>query len=354
MGGAAAICYFQQPELDTSSWTDLIGWVLAAVISMYCHYFSWLAVVLMGFTGLAFLPRHRYLHYLLSGVAIIVLYIPGLTVFFHHLGVGGLDWLGKPTQDFPLQYLRFVFNDSALLLYVFVIISFALLFWCRKQVLWTRFHTIAVVWAVVPFLLAYIKSTFGKPVLQEPILLFSLPYLLMFGFSFYHRKKGRNQPDVLWISAYGLWTVLLLSTLVTKAHFFSDRLERFGNFKNLTTQLGIWQDEYSKQGITFATAVNAPYYIQYYPQHAGRKMVFVQSVFDNDSCMKPLEQKVAASSGQYFSYSWCHTGHPAGVEAMIRKYYPTTVDDKQFSHYGYTLFKRLPPPAAVADTTNHP
>ena len=90
--------------------------VLASTICAYNHHFSLLFAVIVGLSGLFMIQKKYTLKYIISGLLIFMLYIPHLGIFFYQLnigGIGGLDgWLGKPTNDFIIQYIWYILNFS--------------------------------------------------------------------------------------------------------------------------------------------------------------------------------------------------------------------------------------------------
>ena len=111
-------------------WTNLIKYpskkfyknsilfILSASLCTYNHHFSLLFATIVGLSGLFFIQKKYFVKYIISGVLIFVLYIPHLNIFMYQLsigGVGGVDgWLGKPHNDFILEFVKYIFNFSLL------------------------------------------------------------------------------------------------------------------------------------------------------------------------------------------------------------------------------------------------
>ncbi len=106
----------------------VLGYVLAGSLCTYNHHFSLLFAFIVGVTGLFFLNRSNRWRYLLANLAIIVLYLPHLPVFFTQFGMGGIgDWLQKPRYDFFFDYVKYIFHFSVFsYLLVLVLISLGL------------------------------------------------------------------------------------------------------------------------------------------------------------------------------------------------------------------------------------
>lgn len=191
-------------------WFDYIAFIVSGVILAYTHYFSMFFAGVVGLTGLFFLKRETYKGYLLSGFIIGVLYIPHLSVFKHHLQVGGVEsWLAKPENTFIVEYFRWIFHYSYLFLGLFlglVIFSLFGLLTRRKSEadligLDTQkdfgereamisesgltnkqrvlINLCAIGWFLILFLTGFYYSRLGNAVLQFSVLIFAFPTLLL-------------------------------------------------------------------------------------------------------------------------------------------------------------------------------
>ena len=79
----------------------LAGFVVFSALAAYNHYFSLLFVTVLGISGLFLVNRKSLLAYLLSGLAILVLYIPHLPIIFAQAEKGTIGgWLGEPGTIF--------------------------------------------------------------------------------------------------------------------------------------------------------------------------------------------------------------------------------------------------------------
>lgn len=94
---------------------NLIFFMLSASLCAYNHHFSLLFAALVGVSGLFFIQKNYLIKYVLSGVGILVLYLPHLSVFLHQLSMGGIEeWLAKPQNDFFFDYMAYAFHYSYL------------------------------------------------------------------------------------------------------------------------------------------------------------------------------------------------------------------------------------------------
>ena len=167
---------------------DLLLFVLFAALSSYNHHFSLMFAALVGFSGLWFVKSEKRKAYILAGIAIFVLYIPHLPVFFAQLQKGGIGgWLGKPSPWFPFEFLDWLLHYSfwaaATLGFVFVFFLFSSE---RNPVSGQtkKIRQVMVIWFLTPIIIGYAYSVIVDPVLQYSLMIFSTPYLFMFLFSF--------------------------------------------------------------------------------------------------------------------------------------------------------------------------
>jgi len=93
----------------------LILYALFGAMAAYNHHFSLLFTFIVGVSGLFLVKKKDILLYSLSGIAIFILYIPHLSIFFTQLGYGGIGgWLSKPTPLFFYNFLNWIFHFSTL------------------------------------------------------------------------------------------------------------------------------------------------------------------------------------------------------------------------------------------------
>lgn len=186
------------------------GFVISGVVLAYTHYFSMFFAGIVGLTGLMFLNKRTYLWYMVSGGMIGLLYLPHLSVFKHHLNVGGVEsWLAKPEDSFIVEYFRWIFHYSILFLGLFIVV----IVWSimgvfiknedyaspsqvgneisnnpgqfdKSEQSLSRSQKVivnisALVWFFLLFLTGFYYSRLGNAVLQFSVLIFAFPTLLL-------------------------------------------------------------------------------------------------------------------------------------------------------------------------------
>ena len=200
----------------------LILYVLFGAMASYNHHFSLLFAAIVGISGLFLVKKKEAVPYVIAGVAIFVLYIPHLHIFFSQLGQGGIGgeggWLAKPEATFFLQFLDYIFQFSwwvwlslfAGLIYVNVGSKKRVTgdFTMKKR--WLLFT-----WFILPIAIGFGYSVLRNPIVQYSMLIFSTPYLFILLFS-YHKKLKIKQISFL---VTLLLIVNILSLVYSRDHY---------------------------------------------------------------------------------------------------------------------------------------
>ena len=181
----------------------LILYVLFGAMASYNHHFSLLFAAIVGISGLFLVKKKDVVPYVIAGVAIFVLYIPHLQIFFSQLGQGGIGgeggWLAKPEATFLLQFLNYIFHFSwwmwlvmfTVLIYVNVVSGKIVVSDIAMKKRW-----LLITWFILPIAIGYGYSVLRNPVIQYSMLIFSTPYLFILLFS-YHKKLNLKQISFL-------------------------------------------------------------------------------------------------------------------------------------------------------------
>lgn len=168
----------------------LLGFVIFASLSSYNHHFTLLMAAIVGISGLTFVKKENLKDYIWAGLAIFILYLPHLPIFFHQLGIGGIggdgNWLSKPADDFPLQYILWSFHFSSwIIALVILIIIIGIFTSAKKQIpafAWRK-RLILLLWFALPLAIGFFYSIIINPVIQYSMLIFSYPFFLLLIFS---------------------------------------------------------------------------------------------------------------------------------------------------------------------------
>lgn len=320
------------PKVEQKNAGFLI-FTLAGIISCYTHYFSLFLTGLAGFTGFLFLNRNNYRRYLLSGVLIILAFLSHIHLLINHIQAGGLTWLPPPGRFFLFRFLMYTLNDSILMLSV-TVISALILFWInRKKVTWSKYHSISLWFFFVPFLVAFVKSIYGKPVLQNSTLIFSFPFLPLFLYSF--SPSGKQHKTVYIFPALILFTGIY--SLAFQNRFY-DRTH-YNEYKELVRQNVSWDSKYGKENITRCYNVGNPYSIRYYLSKFNHKAQFRSYMLPGESDRAAFYNQVKNCRTPYLTYGWSNVNNPPGTHLIPLIYYKNLIDSTVYYDYsGIALY----------------
>lgn len=170
----------------------VIGYITCSIVSSYLHYYGLFLVILQGaYALLIFIRRSKVLiKIVLIYMPILFAYLPWLPFMLKHLSAGG-TWIPAPNQNIFSEFIdciSYLFDQNitiakiVILLYLYLLAN--VLYNCiRKKRCKSNIFSpgfILVLWLVVPFIIAYVKSILSTPVLTYRNLIISLPpaYLL--------------------------------------------------------------------------------------------------------------------------------------------------------------------------------
>jgi len=191
--------------------SDWILFVLFVAANSYIHAFTLFFNLMMGATGLLFVRGKRLKHYLLAGLAVFVLFIPGIPVFMAQLGRGDIGgWLSVPKPTFLLNYFFYLFHFSRwFLITTLAILLFLSIKYFNRNEEATKFRIIGIAWFVTTFLVACLYSVFRSPILQYSTLLFVFPFFMLTMFSFISRlPKGTLTLALVLVAISAVFTLV--------------------------------------------------------------------------------------------------------------------------------------------------
>jgi hypothetical protein len=164
---------------DKNFTRNILLFIISSSLCTYNHYFSMLFAAIVGISGLFYIQRKFLIMYFISGLIIIILYIPHLRIFIYQLSVGGVEgWLGKPQNDFFKEFIYYIFNYSLIVIALTLGIILSGLLKVKKRDIDIKFIILSFAWFILPFLIGFIYSKYVNSVLQYSVLIFSFPFLL--------------------------------------------------------------------------------------------------------------------------------------------------------------------------------
>ncbi|PWH85269.1 glycosyltransferase family 39 protein [Brumimicrobium oceani] len=167
----------QKPEKNF--YLNGVLFVISGALCAYNHHFSLLFAAIVGISGAFFIKREYLLKYSLMGVAIFVLYVPHLEIFFYQLSLGGIDqWLAKPKPDFLIGFISFIFNHSWVFMLTILGIALGFVFTKKSVKINWKHYLLFFTWFLIPFLVGYFYSVYFSAVLHYSVLIFSFTFIL--------------------------------------------------------------------------------------------------------------------------------------------------------------------------------
>lgn len=168
---------------------SVAGYVFTAVILSYLHYFGLYLVLWQAlWLGALFVRRPRSLIYI-AGIYLLIglAYLPWMPWFLQQLrqNAGTVGWISTPKITALPRFLRFLFNESWVLLALVGAIGLMLVVKRAHEVQRTSLYEtwrsilispgmVLVWWLVMPFGVVYLKSIVSAPLLTNRNLLISL------------------------------------------------------------------------------------------------------------------------------------------------------------------------------------
>jgi hypothetical protein len=314
---------------------DIAGFAFAAALAAYSHYFSLLTTALLGFAGLFFVSKEIRLKYLFACVFAVLLFLPHISITLSQMEIGGVGgpggWLGKPTPAFFMNHLKFIFDESrGVMCFLFLVSCLSFVVWFKRP---DKFQLFAFLLWFLPFAFGYVYSVEKNPVLQNSVLLFGFPFLLMFLFSripdYDLKKIGIVFPTVFSL-------VFLLYVTVYKPFHLTDH---FGRLKELVSNTTDWQKNY---GADVAYNVDADYFVDYYYDRFGEKRKNVlATINDGKNDLLAFRKLVENSKADYFVYGWSTKYSPLEIIPIIREKFPYLLEKKEWFNSAVYLFSKI-------------
>jgi len=339
--------FFQKPKISY-----LLLFVLFASLASYNHYFSLLFAATVGLSGLLLVNRKTVATYLLSGVAIVLLYIPHLEIIFAQAEKGTIGgWLGEPGKYFFVNFFYWLFHESVFSYGLFLVICVVGILISRpcsdEKNLLNKKRILLLLWLLPAPIFGYVYSYLKEPILQNSLLIFSTPYLFMLLFSF----TGRLGWKKLSAAVVLILIVNSLTLIFVKDYYRNFYKQPFQTMAEKAKQLEI---QFPDEVLIINDYI--PYFTAYFFNDESKKIPYLTtrntniSVVEFDSILSKIPQDVVITSGlddQYFQ--------------LIRKHFPYWIDyDYGFTFEQYTLSKTVPEgmetlrsnPVGLTDFTN--
>lgn len=335
----------------TLAWTHLVRkekphyayyflFILFGALSAYNHYFSMLMAGIIGITGFFVIERRFLKRYLLSSLAIVILFLPHLGIFFHQLSKGGVGtWLGAPSLTFPFDYIGYIFHFSPLLIGVIAgLLAYGI--WERmKKSHWPEkaYQWISLTWFLAPMVIGFAYSHLVDPVLHYAVLIFSFPFLLLFIMSF--------QPEGGFIRKSVLTGVILATSTIT----LTWEREHYDLYYNsIYEEIPYEQDRYSSiYGDEVSSLIHTSKSItDFYLEREAWNDDFQMA--GNIQHPYELDKHLDSLPTSHFFYGTIVDGDPTFLP-VIREHYPFLKEQRKLAKGSTKLFSREAEPS-INDT----
>ncbi|OFX24772.1 MAG: hypothetical protein A2033_03845 [Bacteroidetes bacterium GWA2_31_9] len=308
-------------------------YAVTATFCAYTHYFSLLNVVVLGIISIFFLNKKNFKFFSIAIIFSIILYIPHVNIFLYQFSVGGVGgWLPKPDNDWIIDYLFYISNNSYLVIFCFVALILAVVLFFSNKKYFSKYQVISVLLFVITFLTGFFYSKYVNAVLQYSVLIFSFIFLIMFLFSFIKKEL-----KVLKYILLPIFSIVLISSTVIEKKYYST--EHFGEFKKIAEKIDKWNNAFGNENVTNIINVNRDYYIKYYLNDSNT-VSFVQTRNDGNSDIYDLLSILKNCKTDYISYSWSNKSNPPEVIELINVYFPFVADySEHFNSEAYLFTK---------------
>ncbi len=324
----------------SNSWNWKIAtlFIIGGIGCMYSHYFSFLFAAIVGLAGIFIIQKQFKVNYFVCGILMFLFYIPNLNVFLYQFSIGGLGgaegWLGPPEADAIWKYILYCFNESVFLLLSLVSLVIIMFFVFKVKFTWKMQHSMALLFFLLPALIAYFYSVYKNPVFQYSILLFSFPCLLMLMFSWLDSPKFSNNNFAFLTISF----LLVSYNTVIAERFYSK--QNFAPFKLVAEKIAAYNSKYGVNKTISTVNVIHPNYIHYYSDRFPTSPQFYQYICNRASQFVELKQMLDTSSAQTMIHGWSNNYHAPEVEMIIAEKFPFLVQYDQFFNAGVMVYSK--------------
>lgn len=216
--------------------SDFALYVLFTATLLYTHYYGlviFAVQVIIFFILLWYRQKSFALKAAISGTLVVILFLPWLPVIFNDLQIASF-WIRKPEPTFLADYFYYYFGKDAFVTVVFVFLLF--LFF---RMLWDKnkqgpefkpIYLLLTAWLVFSYLIPYIKSVIGQPMLYVRYTMVSLPvWILMISIGW---DQIRNRKLKNWI-IIAVTISMTLNLFVFRKHYFRIDKQQFREVSEL-------------------------------------------------------------------------------------------------------------------------
>ncbi|HQI46730.1 MAG TPA: glycosyltransferase family 39 protein [Bacteroidales bacterium] len=305
-------------------------------LTAYFHYFAAIFILLIYLSGFLFISKTYLKKYLFVFLIAVIIYIPCIFIIFQQLKQSvDINWISTPHSDWIFKHILYVFNNSYWIISIAGIIFLISNIMSFGEIRFTKFHFLALLWFIIPFVIAYYYSTWQRPILTHSLLLISFPFLLFFLFSFIQENRKKFNGAMLFVFSASI----ILSVIIEKKYFHT---YHYGEFKDIASKTSEWANNYGEKNISGVININSPDYINYYFKK-NKTNPFPFKIYRNEGKedLYKLNQLVKNSQTPYFLYAWSSVENPIETKRIICDKYPFVIKNIDYNGMaGITLYSK--------------
>ena len=326
------LCFYKVLFNENRRWRDaiLLGVFFAA--GMYTHYFTFLFVGFIGFTGLFFLNKSNYKYFIVSGVLGILLFLPHLSITQYHLSVGGLVWLAPPDAGWLFKFLFHAFNESWILISCLVItLSIGFFIKTDRVPFSKRNLLLPTLWFFGIFIVGFILSYLSTPILKFPVMLFAFPFFLLLVAVVLSKIPKSNL-------VLAFMMLLCIGSTLREKHLYGNL--HYALFKEPGIKMAEWNTIYGAENIYTIYNLNSPDYINFYANEWGGEPIdFDWSTLDFDED-HALREALLSITEDYCIIGFSSRLTLVNVFETVKEFYPEVVDYVRYNNGSVFLMKK--------------
>jgi len=303
---------------------------LCFAAGMYTHYFLFLFLVFIGFTGLFFLKRDNFKLYFLAVAIASLLFIPHISITLYHLGVGGLGWLAPPEHDFIFEFLFYALNESWIFL-IFILLLILISFFQKsdEEKFKTKYYFLVGIWFFGIYAVGFIISYVSTPLLKIPVMLFAFPFFILM--VAYLISKIRQEKIIL---------VLILTLGFFSTYFEQDLYgNKHNGYKSIAQHMVDWNKKYGEENIYTVYNLSDPNYMNFYANKLGDTIDFDWDVIEfSDDIL--IRRDLMNRTEEYCIIGYSERLTLPQVFETVKEFYPTIVECYRFDNSAVFLMSK--------------
>lgn len=307
---------------ENVKWKHSIMLGIGFAMAMYTHYFLFLTVIVIGFTSLFFINKFNFKFLLLSVFIGSILFLPHIPITLYHLQIGGLGWLGKPDNDFFIQFLFHLFNEDYILIILLTLIVVVTFFTKTPSgIKNSKVFTLILIWSVLIYLVGHVLSLVSTPLLKFPVIIFVSPFILIVVSYLFKSSKIQNYLMPI-LSSYILYSTIL------KNELFSIKHQGFRKTAELVVE---WNDKYGKEDIYAVYNINNEEYINFYAKQQGALIDFdIDEINYGDE--NTIRNTLSARKENYCVVGYSEKNTVIQIFEIAKEFYPFIVAKQLFEN----------------------